>query len=97
MHFFVHGSETTLTLGRSSKVCDVVLDATPAKTISRKHAEIVFGKQRRGPDTYTLRDLVSERKVLKAAIHTLRMLDEAYVLVGRVLHAACFMYALFGF
>lgn len=52
-------SETT-TLGRSSKMCSVVLDATPTKSISRKHAEIVCrkGKGRRGPDKYILRDLV---------------------------------------
>lgn len=41
-------------------MCTVVLDATPTKSISRRHAEIVCGKQKRGPDTYTLRDLVSE-------------------------------------
>ncbi|CAM9342503.1 unnamed protein product, partial [Scytosiphon promiscuus] len=55
--------ESTVTLGRSSKMCTVVLDATPTKSISRKHAEIVFGKQRGAPDTYTLRDLGSTNGV----------------------------------
>lgn len=39
-------------------MCSVVLDATPQKSISRKHAEIVCRKGRRGPDKYILRDLV---------------------------------------
>ncbi|CAM9905617.1 unnamed protein product, partial [Ectocarpus sp. 12 AP-2014] len=50
-------------LGRSSRTCDVTLDAAPTKTISRKHAEIFCGKGKRGPKTYTLRDLGSTNGV----------------------------------
>ncbi|CAB1118525.1 unnamed protein product [Ectocarpus sp. CCAP 1310/34] len=50
-------------LGRSSRTCDVTLDAAPTKTISRKHAEIFCGNGRRGPKTYTLRDLGSTNGV----------------------------------
>ncbi|CAM9209724.1 unnamed protein product [Ectocarpus fasciculatus] len=56
-------SRESTVLGRSSKACHVPLDAAPTKTISRKHAEIFCGKGKRGPKTYTLRDLGSTNGV----------------------------------
>ncbi|CAM9672408.1 unnamed protein product [Ectocarpus sp. 13 AM-2016] len=56
-------SRASTVLGRSSRTCDVTLDAAPTKTISRKHAEVFCGKGKRGPKTYTLRDLGSTNGV----------------------------------
>lgn len=47
-------------------MCSVVLDATPTKSISRKHAEIKCQKGGRGCDEYTLRDLVRTRMLAAA-------------------------------
>lgn len=47
------------TIGRSSKLVHVVLDVTPNKSISRKHAEVVLRTDGEGHTTFVLRDLVS--------------------------------------
>lgn len=52
------GSCRSTTIGRSSKLVHVVLDVTPNKSISRKHAEVVLRTDGGGHTTFILRDLV---------------------------------------
>lgn len=50
-----------ITIGRSTKMVDIVLDLTPTNTISRRHAEITRTQGGEGGKCYIIKDLVRTR------------------------------------
>lgn len=50
-----------ITIGRSTKMVDIVLDLTPTNTISRRHAEITRTQGGEGGKCFVIKDLVRTR------------------------------------
>lgn len=61
VHDTVDPVSDKITIGRSTKMVDIVLDLTPTNTISRRHAEITRTQGGEGGKCFVIKDLVRTR------------------------------------